>query len=102
MRKECFIKEVPEGEESEEPEEVKGEEESEEGEEIEGFEFGDDGDDDGDDGVSLEDIMGTYFTTEDGKNIADTVASLKDELKKQNKTLAILCGLIQKYISTLQ
>ena len=91
--KQCFVKELAEGEENEESEPEEVEVESGEEDSDEDFNFGEE------EGISLGDIMSTYFTTEDNKNIADTVASLKEELHKHNKYMFKVCTLLEKLLT---
>ena len=53
---------------------------------------------DGDD-INIADLMQTFFAGENGKNIVDTVESLKQTIDQQNKILMKIGGLFEKYIS---
>jgi len=52
-----------------------------------------------DDGISIADLMQTFFAGENGKNIVDTVESLKKSIDQQNKILMKFGGLMEKIIS---
>ena len=52
-----------------------------------------------DDDINIADLMQTFFAGENGKNIVDTVESLKQTIDQQNKILMKIGGLFEKYIS---
>ena len=52
-----------------------------------------------DDDTNITDLMQTFFAGENGKNIVDTVESLKNSIDQQNKILMKIGGLFEKYIS---
>ena len=51
------------------------------------------------DDINIADLMQTFFAGENGKNIVDTVESLKQTIDQQNKILMKIGGLFEKYIS---
>jgi len=70
-------------------------ESEEDSEESEGEEFEDDE-------INIADLMQTFFAGENGKNIVDTIESLKKSVDSQNKILVKMGGIMEKYFSNVK
>ena len=58
-----------------------------------------DNEEEDEDDVSLADIMQTFFASEDGKNIVDTLAGLKSSFDIHNKLLQRIHLSLEKLVS---
>ena len=58
-----------------------------------------DGDNDEDDDITLADLMQTFFASEEGKNIVDTLQGIKKALDTNNKILAKLATSLETHVS---
>ena len=54
---------------------------------------------DEDDEVGIADLMQTFFAGENGKNVVDTIESLKKSIDNQNKILMKMCSTFETFCS---
>ena len=54
---------------------------------------------DEDDEVGMTELMQTFFAGENGKNVVDTIESLKKSIDNQNKILMKICSTFETFCS---